>query len=78
MGAEVERLQWLKGRVPVPEVVCLDETRALVPYDFLIATRLSGAGGASTGAAVPAEACAMAATAASRRRVMKPLLCPKG
>jgi fructosamine-3-kinase len=28
--------------VPVPEVVCLDETRALVPYDFLIATRLSG------------------------------------
>jgi aminoglycoside phosphotransferase (APT) family kinase protein len=28
--------------VPVPEAVCLDESRTLVPYDFLIVTRLRG------------------------------------
>src|SRR5215212_6648099 len=32
------------GPLPVPRVVALDESRTFVPYDYIILTRLTGAG----------------------------------
>ncbi|MGB3715286.1 MAG: aminoglycoside phosphotransferase family protein [Candidatus Promineifilaceae bacterium] len=43
MRNEAIAYQFLSGTaVPVPEVICLDESRETAPYDYLITTRLPG------------------------------------
>jgi aminoglycoside 3'-phosphotransferase II len=50
LGAEVERLSWLKGRAPIPEVVAFARDER---YEYLLVTSLPGQNGVEAGRTLP-------------------------